>query len=106
LFSWIASWSVNGLDGGGFHQKKIVTRENSTATISVRLFLRVSPSGSPSISLLLGRFRGARYSFSQLHRALALGELDALTAADGFVIRLHFLSNLPETLRALQHHHL
>ena len=41
--------------------------------------------------------------FSQLPRALALGELDALTAADRFVIRLHLLSDVPEPLRALEH---
>lgn len=39
---------------------------------------------------------GVPYSFSQLHRALALGEIEALVTADRFVIRLH-LSSLPES---------
>jgi hypothetical protein len=43
---------------------------------------------------------GAPYSFSQLHRALVLGEIDALVRADRIVIRLH-LSSLPESLHHL-----
>jgi len=39
-------------------------------------------------------------SFSQLHRALVLGEIDALVTADRFVIRLH-LSSLLESLHNL-----
>ena len=40
------------------------------------------------------------YSFSQLHRALVLGEIAALATTDRFVIRMQ-LSSLPESLHRL-----
>ena len=45
---------------------------------------------------------GAAYSFFPLHRALILGELGALTAADRHVIRLHLLPDSSESLQLLE----
>jgi hypothetical protein len=44
---------------------------------------------------------GANYSFGQLHRALALGQFEALSASSGLAVRLHLSSESPAAISHL-----
>jgi transaldolase / glucose-6-phosphate isomerase len=44
---------------------------------------------------------GANYSFGQLHRALALGQFEALSASSGLAVRLHLSSETPTAVSQL-----
>ena len=57
-------------------------------------------TAEPTIDLAIP---GASYTFGQLHRALALGEFEALAQSDRFVVRIHLTGESPVALEKLGH---